>query len=84
MTPKCKCKDTYYDDGSNAAYKDCAYPCVNCSALNTCETCVSGLNRGLKPSCSCNPGYWNDNPVCSGNISTILGEGRGVITFLDF
>ena len=70
--PKCKCNDTFYDDGSNAACIACSYPCVNCSDSNTCITCASGLNREEKPSCSCNSGYWDDEPVCTGNITTII------------
>lgn len=47
----------------------CPVFCDTCYNETTCKICKSGPNRlGLPDNCQCEPGYFENNGVCSSNL----------------
>lgn len=51
----------------------CPVFCDTCYNETTCKICKSGPNRlGLPDNCQCEPGYFENNGVCSSNFIYLM------------
>lgn len=41
----------------------CEHPCLSCSDIDTCDTCVNLNNRNNAPYCTCSDGYYENSDL---------------------
>lgn len=59
--PTCDCKTGYFGLDPNLECFKCDDKCKKCSGTSdNCDVCRPGPNRKLKPDCTCEDGYYNN------------------------
>lgn len=68
ISGKCKCSNTFYDNGFGETCESCPYQCASCTNSTACFNCSSVNHRVPNGNtCSCDLGYYNDGvlPLCA-------------------